>query len=161
MSIAESEGETVADFVNDAPIKRLENIDDVCYVYTGYGMSCFKKVTCPGDVGDTLPEPGPGNNPCFMMDESSVDSFEDEAIVAEFTCHPGGQRPPQPQPPTPPRPPRPQPQDPIKRLENSEAVCYIYLGKGISCVRKDLCEQRLPDKLPEPGPGSNPCKNGC
>ena len=155
MSLAESEGETVVEFYNDAPIKRLDNVDDVCYVYVGYGMSCFKKVQCPDDVGNTLPEPGPSDNPCYNMHES-FSAFEDEAFVAEFTCHPR-QRP---KPPTPPTPPT-QGQDPIRRLENSEAVCYVYIGKGISCIGKDLCEQRLPDKLPEPGPSSEPCKNGC
>ena len=153
---AETEGETVVEFYNDnSLIKRLDNIDDVCYVYAGYGMSCFRKIKCPEDVGNTLPEPGPGNDPCYDMYDSFVSNPE-EAIAAEFVCHPR-QRP---QPPKP-QPPKPQPQDPIRRLENSEAVCYVYLGKGISCVAKNLCEQELPDKLPEPGPGSEPCRDGC
>lgn len=44
-------------------IKRIENDEAICYIYIGYGISCFRKGKCPDDV-DTLPNPGPGSDPC-------------------------------------------------------------------------------------------------
>jgi hypothetical protein len=45
----------------------------------------------------------------------------------------------------------------IKRVDNEEAVCYVYVGIGISCFPKKQCAGDVGDKLPSPGPGDSPC----